>query len=142
MKSAWGVNAWGVKQADASVEEIKPGQTECNLCSAGPEAVTFQPCDHRACRACVNKLRAVNIFKVQLRLFILTFILLTANLLLDVAIRIAKVWIVMPQADKGIRCPWCRQFVEGFVSDGGYMSLISSANAYSAYRHVNCNNVS
>ena len=65
---AW-VAAWG-KGAAAAVNAapLKDGDEECVICFERAVQVNFRPCKHGACHACVDKLRAANIFKARFAL--------------------------------------------------------------------------
>lgn len=62
---AW-VAAWG-KGAAAAVNAapLRDGDEECVICFERAVQVNFRPCKHGACHACVDKLRAANIFKAR-----------------------------------------------------------------------------
>ncbi|GBG77204.1 hypothetical protein CBR_g23531 [Chara braunii] len=75
----------GAADADgAGSSSLDPNDEEnqCNIClgEEGAPDTYFYPCGHKACDACVKKIRHSNIYK----------------------------------ADKGVRCPFCRQVIESY----------------------------
>ena len=66
--SAWTANVWGQgKSALLATHHhpLKHGEDECMICRCDvPASVSFKPCGHVVCYACVENMRAKNIFKV------------------------------------------------------------------------------
>lgn len=67
--SVWTANVWGQGRAVAKVAtNLKEGEEECMICRNDvPASVGFQPCKHTVCFACVENMRAKNIFKARSR---------------------------------------------------------------------------
>lgn len=61
---------WGQGRAAISLSsmagKVQDGEEECMICRDDvPACVSFQPCSHAVCFACVENMRAKNIFKVR-----------------------------------------------------------------------------
>jgi Zinc finger, C3HC4 type (RING finger) len=55
--NAWTGSAWGKGPAKASDEQDYEGDDACGICLNAPEAVSLQPCKHKICESCVDRLR-------------------------------------------------------------------------------------
>jgi hypothetical protein len=78
-------SVWGQGRAalHLSLRKCLPHEEECHICREDvPASVSFKPCGHKVCFACVENMRAKNIFK----------------------------------QDKGVKCPFCRAFVDEYAS--------------------------
>lgn len=67
-------SVWGQGRAAATLSTlaggVRHGEEECWVCRDDvPAVVAFQPCAHSVCFACVESMRAKNIFKVRRRRF-------------------------------------------------------------------------
>ncbi len=78
-------SVWGQGRAALKLSQRKgvaDGEEECHICRDGPASVSFKPCAHKVCFACVENMRAKNIFR----------------------------------QDKGVKCPFCRAFVDEYAA--------------------------
>ncbi|KAI8472642.1 MAG: hypothetical protein J3K34DRAFT_203759 [Monoraphidium minutum] len=96
-------SVWGQGRAAVTLSmaagKVKDGEEECMICRDDvPACVSFQPCSHAVCFACVENMRAKNIFK----------------------------------ADKGVKCPFCRAYIDGYKSliggDPSVLAFLEKAN--------------
>ena len=55
--NAWTGSAWGKGPATASEDQDYEGDDACGICLNAPEAVSLQPCKHKICAGCVDRLR-------------------------------------------------------------------------------------
>lgn len=55
--NAWTGSAWGKAAAAAEDEPDYEGEDACGVCLNAPEAVSLQPCKHKICAGCVDRLR-------------------------------------------------------------------------------------
>lgn len=55
---------WGRINREEVAHEQDDSGNECTICYAAPQNVRFKPCNHAACKNCVEDLRRTNIFKV------------------------------------------------------------------------------
>ena len=82
--SAWTATVWGQgKSALLATKQrkLRDGEEECFVCRNDvPASVCLLPCTHKVCVACVENLRAKNIFK----------------------------------SDAGVKCPFCRAFIDQY----------------------------
>jgi hypothetical protein len=62
-------NVWGNGRTAISLAKQRPlaqGEEECAICRDDvPASVSFKPCGHAVCFACVENMRAKNIFKAD-----------------------------------------------------------------------------
>lgn len=99
-------NAWGrrLTYEIAPKEETENFEgEECNICCANTVTVSFRPCNHVACKTCVDNLRRNNIFRVRL-----------CERARECADHQCLVRDAM-QADAGVKCPYCRSYVESYM---------------------------
>jgi hypothetical protein len=72
MPSAVTANVWGQGRAAQQLATqaaslVKDAEEECMICRDDvPATIAFVPCAHRVCFACVENMRAKNIFRVRL----------------------------------------------------------------------------
>lgn len=66
-RSAFTASVWGNRRAALVVSrELREGEEECAICREdAPATVALQPCRHNVCIACVETMRATNIFRVS-----------------------------------------------------------------------------
>ena len=66
-RSAWTAGVWGNgRAASVAQRQLRPGEDECAICrDEVPATVSLLPCKHTVCIACVETMRAHNIFKVR-----------------------------------------------------------------------------
>lgn len=121
-KVAWGGNAWG-NNANAPTREPYNGESACCICFNAPEEVRFSPCKHEVCRPCLDRLRQANIFKVN---FCGTNGCRSGFDIEHSYFQAFGDTLCGPQADAGVKCPFCRQYVEGYnpISEG-YDALLA-----------------
>ncbi|GAX82324.1 hypothetical protein CEUSTIGMA_g9753.t1 [Chlamydomonas eustigma] len=105
--SAHTASVWGngnLALVAAKERKLIEGDEECVICRNDdiPATVALQPCRHVVCIACVELMRANNVFK----------------------------------ADKGIKCPFCRGYVEAYEALGSaneaIRKVIDTANKAAA----------
>ena len=112
MASANMASVWGNGKASllaAINRKLEEGEEECMICRDDvPASVKFSPCNHVVCFGCVESMRARNIFKVCGR----------SRAQLQVLFHMCQTDFPFAslQADKGVRCPFCRQFIEQYTS--------------------------
>ena len=97
---------WGRPvHAEAEVEQdILDSDFACSICFTKPQSVRFRPCKHAACKTCVDSLRRTNIFKVC-----------NCNSITSILSDLPQPTFKFPlQADAGVKCPYCRGYVEGY----------------------------
>lgn len=63
--TAWTASVWGKAAEAKPAVPLKDGEEECVICFDAATQIKFKPCKHGACHACVDKLRAANIFKAR-----------------------------------------------------------------------------
>jgi hypothetical protein len=138
-------NVWGQGRAAATLSHkagrLQDGEEECMICREEVAAsVAFQPCSHAVCFACVENMRAKNIFKVRERGESPERLLKTPPPLTlgrvhpsgprqphAHAVAVCRPALPFPtpprrngvaaaQADKGVKCPFCRGYIDGYRS--------------------------
>ena len=55
--NAWTGSAWGKGPATPNDDQDYEGDDACGICLNAPEAVSLQPCKHKICAGCVDRLR-------------------------------------------------------------------------------------
>lgn len=67
--TAWTATVWGQGKLAMAVHrqrKLREGEEECFVCRNDvPASVALQPCGHKVCVACVENLRAKNIFRAD-----------------------------------------------------------------------------
>jgi hypothetical protein len=117
---AWGAKVWGGSTSTADRDRLPKGDEPCHIC--GEDAmveVKLQPCQHEICLGCCNAMRANVVFKVSPR----------GPLRGAPPATLRHVWAgfraaaASPcrclQADAGLKCPFCRDYVDGFTDMQG-----------------------
>ena len=118
MASAHTASVWGNGKAAhlaSQHRKLEEGDEECMICRSDerPASVALMPCKHKVCIHCVETMRASNIFKVR-----------PASLCCAVpALRSCRDPVDPLQADKGVKCPFCRGFVEQYDALGRLVSI-------------------
>ena len=66
-RSAFTASVWGNRRAAlVASRELREGEEECAICrEETPATVALQPCKHNVCIACVETMRATNIYRVR-----------------------------------------------------------------------------
>ena len=66
-RSAFTASVWGNRRAAlVASRELREGEEECAICrEETPATVALQPCNHNVCIACVETMRATNIYRVR-----------------------------------------------------------------------------
>lgn len=67
-RSAWTANVWGGNAAARNAvgrKALKAGEEPCPVCLDSAVQVGTEPCKHKTCYECCNKMRANNVFKVN-----------------------------------------------------------------------------
>ncbi len=108
---------WGQGKAaydKVAGSKVQPGEEECHICRDDvPASVRLKPCAHSICLGCVEQLRAKNIFRYESRG---PYALRAGTRAAAACLREREVSATcLPlrcRADKGIKCPFCRTYVD------------------------------
>ena len=104
------MSVWGrINRDEVAQEQDDTSNTEeqCTICYNGAQSVRFKPCNHAACKNCVDDLRRTNIFKVCVQSSLPALPADHTDLQVLTALAYA-------QADAGVKCPYCRTYVENY----------------------------
>ena len=104
------MSAWGAMPSSGALIRDKGGydrsdeEEECQICRSDelPASISLLPCNHKVCISCVEAMRAKNIFKGEYIQF---------------RYRVFMHSHLLPsQVDRGVRCPFCRGFVDEYAA--------------------------
>jgi Zinc finger, C3HC4 type (RING finger) len=120
--NAWTGSAWGKGPATAADDQDYEGDDACGICLNAPEAVSLQPCKHKICAGCVDRLRYQLISTVgwcmMQHMSVVGWCMMQHMSSVCGAYKATGFDNDMHaskrlQAESGVKCPFCR----GFVSD-------------------------